>query len=238
MVACLLAERRTKGVVQMAQDVEITRREVAPPPAVDRVVTAPAYGPPLARAGDAELVPPRDRLRWGPVWGGLLTALTAFLVLQLLMYGFGWLTLDFTGRDATDPGDAWVSTLMALLAFFAGGWVAQATSSVRGADAGLLSGFMVWALATALILLLSTLGLGLAFGPVGSVLNQFGIVGRGDLRSLDPAAVEGAFRDGTLWAALFLLASAAAAAAGGWLGDRKPDEPIGHVEAETAQVQQ
>ena len=220
----------------MAEDIGIVQREYTPPPGTDRVVDTPHINnTTLLRAGDTQLVAPRDRLRWGPVWGGLLTALTAFLVLQLLMYGFGWLTIDLTGRDAASTGDAWVSTLMALIAFFAGGWVAQATSSVRGADAGLLSGFMVWALATALILLFSTLGLGLAFGPVGSILNQFGVVGRGDLQALDPGTIERAFRESALWGVLFLLVSAGAAAVGGWLGDARPDDPIGHVEAEPAQ---
>jgi hypothetical protein len=219
----------------MAQDVEITRRDVVPPPQEDRVVAPAAIDrTTILRAGDTQLVSPRDRIRWGPIWGGMITTLTTFLVPQLLMYGFGWLALDFTGGTTTGTGDAWVSTLMALIAFFAGGWVAQATSSVRGADAGLLNGFMVWALATALLLLLSTLGLGLAFGPVGCVLNQFNILNRGDLQGLDPGSIAGLVRDGALWAVLFLLVSAGAAAAGGWLGDAKPDDPIGHVAAEPA----
>src|SRR5690348_2010736 len=34
----------------------------------------------------------RDSVRWGPVWAGLFTALTVFLVLELLAYGLGLLT--------------------------------------------------------------------------------------------------------------------------------------------------
>lgn len=213
----------------MNRDLGATAREYVRPAADDAVVVAPAPAPTPVVMHYTDVAAPRDRIRWGPIWGGLFATITIFLVLELLMYGFGWLTIDFTGRDATDTSDAWVSTLMALIAFFVGGWIAQATSSVRGADAGLLNGFMVWALATTLILLFSGLGLGLAFGPVGSVLNQFNVIGRGDLRALDPAAIEGVFRDTTLWSVLFLLVSAGAAAAGGWLGDTKPDDPIGHL---------
>ena len=223
----------------MSGDTNITAREMVDtnaraytPAGDDRVVVAPAPAPAPVIRQETAVAEPRDRIRWGPIWGGLIATITIFLVLELLMYGFGWLTLDFTGGDAPGTSAAWVSTLMALIAFFIGGWVAQATSSVRGADAGLLNGFMVWALAITLILLFSTLGLGLAFGPVGSVLNQFNIIGRGDLRALDPAAIERAFRQGTLWSVLFLIVSAGAAAAGGWLGDAKPDDPIGHLAEE------
>lgn len=203
------------------RNIDLPRREYAPPVVEDRVAVAP---PVVTRSTDIEA--PRDRLRWGPIWGGLLAALATFLVLELLMYGFGWLTLDFTGRDATRVGAAWVSALLALIAFFVGGWVAQATSSVRGADAGALHGFMVWALSIAAILLFSGLGLGLAFGPVGTVLNQFSLVGAGNARL---AGAPGAFRDTALWSVLFLIVAAAAAAGGGVLGDKKPDDPVGHL---------
>ena len=216
----------------MNRDLGTTAREYVRPATADAVVVAPAPAPAPVIRQETAVAEPRDRIRWGPIWGGLIATITVFLLLELLMYGFGWLTLDFTGGDAPGTSAAWVSTLMALIAFFIGGWVAQATSSVRGSDAGLLNGFMVWALATTLIVLFSTLGLGLAFGPVGSVLNQFNIIGRGDLRALDPAAIERAFRQGALWSVLFLIVSAGAAAAGGWLGDTKPDDPIGHLAEE------
>ena len=34
-----------------------------------------------------------DRVRWGPVWAGAIVALTTYLVLQLLFFAVGWLTL-------------------------------------------------------------------------------------------------------------------------------------------------
>jgi hypothetical protein len=55
--------------------------------------------------------------------------------------------------------------------------VAGMTSAVRGEATGLLNGFLVWALGTVLILLLSALGLGQIFGalelaPIGEGSNE------------------------------------------------------------------
>ena len=50
----------------------------------------------------AEVVVPRDSARWGPIWAGLITALTTFLLLELLAFGTGILTPNFAGGpDAT-----------------------------------------------------------------------------------------------------------------------------------------
>jgi hypothetical protein len=63
-----------------------------------------------------------------------------------------------------------VSAILGLIAFFVGGAVAGMTSAVRGAVPGLVNGFLVWALGTVLILLLSALGLGQVFGALGNVV--------------------------------------------------------------------
>lgn len=219
----------------MARDrnINVGRREYAPPLVEDRVeervVVAQAPAPPPIVHQSTDTAMPRDRIRWGPIWGGLIATLAIFLLLELILYGFGWLTLDFTGQGRTNTGAPWVTAFIALVAFFIGGWVAQATSSVRGAAAGALNGFLVWALATVLILVFSALGLGLAFGPLGTVLNNFNLVGRNAALGQTAEQLTDTFRDTALWSALFLLLAAAAAAAGGWLGDNAPDEPIGHL---------
>nr|MBA2715963.1 hypothetical protein [Propionibacteriales bacterium] len=68
----------------------------------------------------------QDGVRWGPIWAGLLTALTAFILLELLFFAFGWLTLD---PGENDPGNSsgLVTGILALVAFFLGGLVAGAT---------------------------------------------------------------------------------------------------------------
>jgi hypothetical protein len=183
------------------------------------------------REGGEELAPERrDSIRWGSVWAGLITALTTFLLLQLLAIGLGLVDIG----PGSQGGGGWVPALIGLIAFFTGGAVAGMTSAIRGADTGLLNGFMVWALGTVLILLLSALGLGQLFGALGSVAGQ---VGPGTLSNaadsaqqsapnVSPREAAQAVRTGAIGAFFGLLFSALASALGGYLGGRSAD-PIG-----------
>jgi hypothetical protein len=94
-----------------------------------------------------QLIAPRDRVRWGPIWAGLITTLTTFLLVELLMYSLGLLVVDINPGQANSTGP-WVTAIVGLVAFFAGGWVAGATSALRGSSVGLLNGFLVWGLGT------------------------------------------------------------------------------------------
>jgi hypothetical protein len=127
----------------------------------------------LGSHDDEGLAPARrDSIRWGPIWAGLITALTIFLLLQLLAIGLGLIGIG----PGDGGGGGWVSAIIGLIAFFAGGLVAGMTSAVRGEATGLLNGFLVWALGTVLILLLSALGLGQIFGALGNVVGQVGVL--------------------------------------------------------------
>lgn len=163
-----------------------------------------------------------DRVRWGPVWAGLLTTVTCLLVLELLAYGIGLL------RGGSASG--WVTGIIALIAFFVGGWVAEATSAARGASAGILNGFMVWALGISLIVVLSLLGLNSLFGAAGSTLGQIAASGRtvnaggigvstGTVSHITNLAAWGGF--------IFLVATAIVAALGGLISSR--GNPIGRM---------
>ena len=170
----------------------------------------------------------RDSARWGPIWAGLITALTTFLLLQLLAIGLG-----LVGIGPNNTGGAWVSAVLGLIAFFVGGAVAGMTSAVRGAVPGLVNGFLVWALGTVLILLLSALGLGQVFGALGNVVGQVGILqniqqGGVNVPNVDPSQVASAVRNGALGAFFGLLLSAVASMIGGLIGGG-PREPIGHM---------
>src|SRR6185437_1676645 len=84
---------------------------------------APDYVGPALRTPD--LVAVSDRVRWGPIWAGVLTTFTIFLVLEFLGIGLGLISL-VNGNQGTTSG---ISTLIAgLIAFFIGGWVAEASS--------------------------------------------------------------------------------------------------------------
>jgi hypothetical protein len=181
--------------------------------------------------GSAELAPARrDSIRWGPIWAGLITALTTFLLLQLLAIGIGLVDVG----PGSDGGGGWVPALIGLIAFFTGGAVAGMTSAIRGPGSGLLNGFMVWALGTVLILLLSVLGLGQLFGALGNVAGQVGPGALGNAAdsaqgaapNVSPREAEQAIRGGAIGAFFGLLFSALASMIGGLLGGRSSD-PIG-----------
>jgi hypothetical protein len=181
--------------------------------------------------GGEELAPARrDSVRWGPIWAGLITALTAFLLLQLFAIGIGLVDLG----PGSEGGGGWVPALIGLIAFVVGGLVAGLTSAIRGPGPGLLNGFMVWALGTVLILVLSVLGLGQLFGALGNVAGQVGpgALGnaadsaRGAAPNVSAREAETALRTGAIGAFFGLMFSALASMLGGLFGGRGPD-PIG-----------
>ena len=193
-----------------------------------RRVSAEHYGGDHTEHGDGDSLARRDSIRWGPIWAGLITALTIFLLLQLLAIGIG-----IVGIGPNETGGGWVSGLIGLIAFFLGGLVAGITSAVRGTLPGLVNGFLVWALGTVLILLLSALGLGQIFGALGNVIGQVGVLqniqqGGVNAPDVDPSQVASAVRTSAIGAFFGLLLSAVAATIGGLIGG-SPKEPIGHI---------
>src|SRR5688572_11435781 len=74
----------------------------------------------------------RDRVRWGPIWAGLLTTLSMFLLFELMAYAFGWLSLGIGDFPGSRRSDTWVAGIIGLISFFLGGLVTGATALVRG----------------------------------------------------------------------------------------------------------
>ena len=167
------------------------------------------------------VAPARDAVRWGPVWGGLLSGFAVFLVLELLAYGTGLLTTtDSSGAIAASSASPWITGALSLVAFFVGGYIAERSSAVRGAGAGLINGFMVWALGVGLILAFSILGVGSLFGALGNALGQ--VLASGG-RSTTPGNVNSGLvanvsQNVALGAFIWLVVSAIVSAIGGWLG--------------------
>ncbi len=191
-----------------------------------------SYGGSSRDEDGLEGVTRRDSVRWGPIWAGLITAITTFLLLQLLAIGLGLVGIG----PNSNGGGGWVPAVVGLIAFFTGGAVAGMVSAVRGAATGLLNGFLVWALGTVLIVLLSALGLGQIFGALGNVVGQLGVLQGGGLSvpnnvpnpDISPAQVAQAVRTGAIGAFFGLLISALASALGGFLGGRSSD-PVGSM---------
>jgi hypothetical protein len=175
--------------------------------------------------GGAPAVAParwRDNIHWGSVWAGLTTAVAVFLLLQTLFYWLGALSIRVTGSlVSTGPTNTWLSALLALVSLFFGGWMAACCMQGETRAIGALNGFMVWTLGTLVILVMSSFGLGMAFGAIGDAFNQYVLVGHG-IGSIRPFANVEQVRAG--WAFWWLIASACAATLGGWVGVSTPVE--------------
>lgn len=176
-----------------------------------------------------QVITPRDRVRWGPIWAGLVSALSLFLLLNVLALAIGATSVD----PGTNDGDAAklsgiVPAIIGLLAFFFGGWVAARTAAVRGTGNGIFNGFLVWALGTVLAVALAAFGLGSLLGAAGDFAGQITSFGQQAAGNVDPAevtrnreAIADNIRDGALGTFGALGLPALAASIGGALGARK-----------------
>lgn len=161
----------------------------------------------------------RDRVRWGPIWAGAAVVLTVFIVLQLLFFALGWLDLSFNGRDGSGAAAGIVTGVLALIAFFIGGFTAGASTMWHKAGDGMLHGVLVWALSVLGILALTLIGGTALLGPLASVASQTPDAAQA-AQNADPVQALNTARDTAGWAALALGAAAAAAAIGGIAGSK------------------
>jgi MFS family permease len=138
------------------------RSETAAPP-VQRVEVEETS----ARELPDRFGPVRDRVHWGPIVAGLLTALTTLLLLSLLGLAVGLTTVNAgtAAAQGAPPPDAgrnsaiWAG-LAGILAFLLGGYVAARTAALFSRGWGALNGALVFMLAVPLILWLAGQGLG------------------------------------------------------------------------------
>lgn len=130
----------------------------------------------------------RDRVRWGPIMAGLVTAVTTLLLLSVLGLAVGLTAVD-AERAATEGGiplgtgigTAIWGALSALLAFGLGGWVAGHTAAIFDRGWGALNGALVFLVAVPLILFLATAGIGGVLGTLGNYASGLNI---------DPARIQ------------------------------------------------
>lgn len=185
-------------------------RERAYEPAPSGAGTRREEVPGTARQGldDTSATDRRDAIHWESIVAGALAALATFLLLGLLALGIDLLVDEDSGA-ARD----WVSVIIGFISFLVGGYVAgrilgedrnaPTEGACEGGRHGLRHGLLTWALATLLILVLSGLGLGTLFGPVGDMMG-----------ALDPEQISEAARDAALGAFFSLLLWAIASVVG------------------------
>lgn len=163
---------------------------------------------------DQDFTAHRDRVRWGPLWAGVLITIASFLVMQLAIFAGGLF------RDGGDAG-TWLTAAAALVAFFLGGLVAGATALWHKASDGLFNGILLWAFATVGLLMLALIGGGTLLGPVSTVASDLTQVQNLNLQNVPTEqvtqALEGA-RSAAGWSLLGLLLALISSAAGGAAG--------------------
>src|ERR671935_93061 len=118
----------------------------------------------------------RDRVHWGPIVAGLLTALTALLLLSLLGLAIGLTTVN-AGTAAAQGGppaeagrnSAIWAGISGILSFLLGGYVAARVAHMLDHKWSAFHGALVFMLALPIALWLAGQGLGALLGPVGNV---------------------------------------------------------------------
>lgn len=123
-------------------------------------------------------VTPRDRVRWGPVWAGLVTALTSLVILATLGLAIGVEAFGTGGELLDNDGAALAWGIgSAVVAFLLGGFVAGRSAALAGPSNAAFNGAMVGILAVAAIVVLAGMGVGNVLGALGSNLGAISDLG-------------------------------------------------------------
>lgn len=133
-------------------------------------VTSRSYAAPYGGTPtDENELSVRNRVQWGPIAAGILTALGTLLLLTVLGLAVGSSAFE-PGTDASDWGTGagiW-GAISAIIALCLGGWVAAKTAAVGGRFGGLMNGLMVGLGTILLLLWLTTTGLSNLLGFLGN----------------------------------------------------------------------
>lgn len=117
------------------------------------------------------------RVSWGAIIGGIVVLLVIHLVLSLLGLGIGLSTIEPAAGGTPDAADAGIAggiwyAIMAIIAAFAGGWVAARLAGVAMRTDGMLHGVLTWATATLILLYVFTSSVGSLVGGTVSLVGS------------------------------------------------------------------
>lgn len=128
-----------------------------------------------------QIVEYHDRVRWGPIIAGLVTALASQLVLSAIGAAIGASNIAGSGAprsNADDVGTAvgiW-SIISLFISLLIGSWIASRSSGPLNRNTALLNGVILWATTLALGSWLLANGVSGAFGILGAnagdIVNQ------------------------------------------------------------------
>ncbi len=138
-----------------------------------------------------EAVEVKNRVQFGPILAGVLTAIATLLILTVLGLAIGSSALEprEVGDGIGTAAAIW-GIASALVAFFLGGWVAAKTAAVAGAGSGLINGVMVGAAILVIILWLTGSGVSAIVGTIGSNLGDITSLVTEEAGGTDQAAQE------------------------------------------------
>jgi hypothetical protein len=133
----------------------------------------------------------RDRIRWGPIIAGVVTAFAVLLFLTVL-----GLALGISALGGDDDPQTWGAAagiwggLSLLVAFFFGGWMAARAAATLSESDGPLNGFITGAATLLLLLWLATTALTGALGFFATtVSNLAGAAAPVAMEAVDQGAV-------------------------------------------------
>jgi hypothetical protein len=116
--------------------------------------------------------PVPDRIRWGAVWAGLVTAIAVFALLQLTFFATDAVSLDVNPDGEVETTLPFWTGLAGAVAFLLGGLVTGASSRWRRVSDGILHGVILWAVATLGLLLVAGLAAGSLTSSLGGTFGE------------------------------------------------------------------
>jgi len=178
-----------------------------------------------------------DRVRWGPIFSGLVVALATQLILSALFSAIGADTIAGSGAPRTNAGNVagnvgiW-STIGLLISLFTGGWVTARACGPMNRSTALLNGAILWATTLALGSWLLASGVTGAFGlATNAAANAAGVISnqvqgvnvpQGNVTAQQAREIADATARGLWWFVFGSLLSLIASMIGAALGTRKP----------------
>jgi hypothetical protein len=127
----------------------------------------------VERTNVGPVVEYHDRVRWGPIFAGLVVALSVQLVLSALSAAIGLSNISDSGAprsNADNVGAAvGIGAIISLfIALVVGGWVTARASGPMNRSTALLNGAILWATTLAISAWLLSSGVSGAFGLIAS----------------------------------------------------------------------
>lgn len=183
----------------------------------------------------------KNRVQFGPIIAGVLTAIATLLILTVLGLAIGASALEprEVGEGVGAAAAIW-GIISALIAFFLGGWVAAKTAAVAGAGSGLINGLMVGAAIITLVLWLTGSGVSGILGTLGSNIGDITSLVQEEtggtdqaqeeaeaaVADIEPASAFDTVRDAAWGTLAGLVLPLVAAGAGGLLGHNERRDVI------------